>query len=383
MLARSKGTSTIAFSDAGYDVPTGGELFAIWLLAIFLRYPTLYSIGSGHEMGILRLLLASLVVVSHLGIDFKGWNVGVWAVVIFYLLAGHVVAKLWSRRPYIDLRKSIFWFYHDRALRVFPMYFTALGISVIVWLCGAQSPFFVRVPGIQEWLANFTIIPLNYYMWSGVNQFMLVPPAWSLGTELQFYLLLPLLLAWPRLGVAAGLVSLAVFACAQMSLLNTDWYGYRLIIGVLFIFLSGVLLERKTRIGNIALCALWIVCLGYVVFLYEMQIRRVYDMEVAFGYLVGLPLIVFLGKISFKSLWYETQREAGNMSYGLFVFHFPVLWMLEIFNVSGAIMLPLVLFISLVLSWGCHYGIERPVWRRFRSKVFLEHPSKNLDGKVA
>ncbi len=234
------------------------------------------------------------------------------------------MAKLWSRRPYIELHKSMFWFYRDGALRIFPLYFTALGMSVVVWICGAQSPFFERAPGIQEWVANFTVIPL-------------------------------------------------------MGLLNTDWYGYRLLIGVLFIFLSGVLIERRTHSGTATLCALLI----YIVFLYKMQIRRGYDMEVAFGYLVGLPLIILLGNIRLKSLWYEAQREAGNISYGLFVFHFPVLWVLEIFNVPDAIVLPLVLVVSLVLSGGCHYGVERPIWRRFRSQVPLELPSCNLSGKIA
>ncbi|MBA1202659.1 acyltransferase [Pseudomonas capeferrum] len=348
-----------------------------------LGYSLSFLMFSGRGMGILRLLLAGLVVASHLGIDFKGWNIGVWAVVIFYLLAGHVVAKLWRRRPSGDLGQSALWFYRDRALRIFPLYFAALGMSVVVWGLGAQSHFLEKTPGVLEWVSNVIVIPLNYYMWSGVDRFMLVPPAWSLGAEIQFYLALPLLLAWPRVGIVAGLGSLMVFVCAQSGLVNTDIYGYRLFAGVLFIFLSGVLLERKALSGAAALCVLWLLCLLYVFFLYKTEIRRVYDMEVAFGYLIGLPLIILLGKIRFGRVWFKIQRECGNMSYGLFVFHFPVIWMLELIQVSGAMMLPLVVFISLVLSVACHYGIERPVWKGFRRKIPLELPPAAIQSQFS
>lgn len=48
--------------------------------------------------GYIRFFLAFLVLISHLGIRFKGMNEGVFAVVIFYILAGHVVTKLFLEK---------------------------------------------------------------------------------------------------------------------------------------------------------------------------------------------------------------------------------------------------------------------------------------------
>ncbi|WP_459208215.1 acyltransferase family protein [Pseudomonas sp. MLB6B] len=320
-------------------------------------------------MGFLRLLLACLVAVSHMGIDVKGWNVGVGSVVIFYMLAGHVVAKLWTRRPYDRLLPSLGWFYKDRALRIFPLYLCALLAGGLVWATGAHSYFLSKTPGFVDWMSNLTVVPLNYYMWTGIDRFTLIPPAWSLGAELQFYLILPLLMLLPWLGIFAAVGSLVVFSLAQYGWLNTDIFGYRLLLGVLFIFLSGVAIEKRSRLGNLALAGVWIALLAYVVGLQAQGIRRPFDHEVAVGYLVGLPLILWLSGLRLPG-WVNTlQRHAGTLSYGVFVFHFSMIWLVEPYALSNGPKAGLVLLGSLLLAGVFHYGIERPVWQRFRTKL--------------
>lgn len=321
------------------------------------------------KMGLLRLFLATLVVISHLGIDFYGWNVGVWAVVIFYMLAGHVVAKLWSRRPSGGFFTSLGWFYKDRALRIFPLYFAALLVSGLVWALGAQSHFLSKQPGLTDWLSNLAIVPLNFYMWTGIDRFTLVPPAWSLGAELQFYLLLPLLMLWPRLAIATAAGSVLVFSFAQLGLLNTDIYGYRLLLGVLFIFLSGTVIEKPSVAGYAALIALWLALLLYGVILEVNDIRRPYDFEVAMGYLVGFPLLVIMSKARLAGRWHTLQSHAGSMSYGIFVFHFPMIWIVEMYDVPVAFRLLPVMLGSMLLALIFHHALERPMWRKFRKKL--------------
>jgi peptidoglycan/LPS O-acetylase OafA/YrhL len=62
-------------------------------------------------MGSLRFLLACLVLLSHLGISIGGLNPGVSAVVVFYLLAGHVAARLWLKWTSGGIRAKIYGFY--------------------------------------------------------------------------------------------------------------------------------------------------------------------------------------------------------------------------------------------------------------------------------
>lgn len=320
-------------------------------------------------MGLLRLFLASLVLISHLGISIAGINPGVSAVIVFYMLAGHVVSQLWQRRPQAALGAGALWFWRDRLWRILPMYGFCLLLAVAVWVVGAQSPFLAREPQAGDWLANLLIVPLNYYMYTGQDAFTLLPPAWSLGAELQFYLLVPLLLGRPPLAGAAALLSLGVFLLAQLGLLDTDVFGYRLLAGVGFVFLAGTLLERRERWARGLLLALWLASMAYVVVLLALDLHRPYDLDVALGLALGLPLLIVLLRHPLPSVWQPWQRGAGELSYGLFLLHFPVIWGLQLLGWSGPQTAWAVWLLSALLAALGHLLVERPLWRRFRPRL--------------
>lgn len=323
-------------------------------------------------MGLLRLFLASLVLISHLGISIGGINPGVSAVIVFYMLAGHVVCRLWQRRPE---RGAALWFYQDRFWRIIPLYGVTVVLAVLLWSYGAQSYYFSREPGLNDWLANILIIPLNYYMYSGQETFTLVPPAWSLAVELQFYLLVPLILGRTGLVVLATLLSLSVFICAQLGWLNTDVFGYRLLAGVAFVFLAGTLLGDSRRWAKALLALLWLASLFYVIWLFGWGIRVPFNTEVALGLTMGLPLLILLQRYPFRGPWQILQRKAGDLSYGLFLLHFPVIWLLQLAGWSEHPSIGAVWLLSAAFAWLAHYCVERPVWQRFRTRALLERPA--------
>lgn len=320
-------------------------------------------------MGLFRLFLASLVLISHVGISIAGVNPGVTAVIVFYLLAGQVVSRLWERRPEHGLMANACWFYKDRLWRIAPLYLFSLAVAIVVWLCGPTSPFLARDPGLADWLANLTIIPLNFYMYTGQDAFTLLPPAWSLGVELQFYLLVPLLLRWPGLAAAMGALSVLVFCLAQLGLLDTDIYGYRLVAGVGFVFLAGTLLNKSQRWAHLLLGLLWVASLGHVLWLLRWGTPVPYNLEVALGLAVGVPALLALQRLRLSGRWEQIQRGAGELSYGLFLLHFPAMWALQLMGQSGPKTAWIVWMLSAALAWAGHRLVEKPLWSRFRPRL--------------
>ena len=319
-------------------------------------------------MGILRYVLASLVLASHLGHNILGFNPGVMAVVVFYLLAGNVVARLWRRcRGYPG---AIVRFYSDRLWRILPLYITVMCASAAVWISGAQSPFLIGDPGLRDWLFNLALIPLAYYMYNGADAFTLVPPAWSLAVEVQYYFLAPILLAisW-RWFLVIMLMSLCLYGLAQVGWLNTDHFGYRLLPGVLFIFMLGAMLGDESRAGWVK--GLWW-CIVVYLFALGLWLPVVpYRLEVALGLAVGIPVLAWVGRQRGSErgsqLWGYLDSRLANLSYGVFLWHFPVIWALGVAPPDlGWSTLVLVLAVSTMLAALAYFLVERPLWRRYR-----------------
>ena len=57
-------------------------------------------------MGILRFILAILVLLSHTGVSLLGLNPGVMAVIVFYAISGYVMAAL-IKRHYAAPRRAL------------------------------------------------------------------------------------------------------------------------------------------------------------------------------------------------------------------------------------------------------------------------------------
>lgn len=329
-------------------------------------------------MGLFRFLLAMLVLLSHMSITIKGLNIGVIAVAIFYMLAGQVVFRLWRRMPDDSLAGRCRWFYRDRLLRILPMYAFVICFAMAAWLLGAESWFLSSAPGWGDWVNNLLIVPLNYYMYSGADTFTLLPPAWSLAAELQFYVLVPLLLVVFGLVPLAFVATLGVFLLAQLPLLDTDIFGYRLLAGIGFVFLTGGVLElrasgRRNLLLELLVLATWLGMLGWSVALaMEPALRESFNTEVALGYTFGLPALLVLGRLRLQGIARRAEQLAGALSYGVFLAHFPVIWLLELLQAGLGSKVLLVTLGSVLIALTGHYAVERPLWRRYRE--FLKRP---------
>ncbi len=322
-------------------------------------------------MGTIRFVLALLVVLSHWGLIYHIYNPGVMAVTGFFLISGFVMTAL--LRSHYPQSQDVPAFYLDRLARLFPQFllYTALAELALSrhWI---SVPFWVSDFTPWKIASNFLMLPNGFYM-LGWEKSLLLPQSWTLGLELSFYLCMPWLLLY-ALRVPAALLSLLVFFLAWRGWIPTDYFGYRLLPGTLFIFLCGSWIydlrqEKKQSYQAPALIALWVLSIILLQWTRKHPALAIpNNPSVLAGLVLTLPLIYR------ASLWKSSvlERLFGDLSYGIYLNHFIVIWFVQRFcmpMLSPAIALLLVIGISCALSWLTYTFIEHPVliWRhRFR-----------------
>jgi peptidoglycan/LPS O-acetylase OafA/YrhL len=333
--------------------------------------------------GYIRFFLAFLVLLSHAGIRFYGLNPGVVAVVIFYLLAGSVVSHLLAE--IIPSGKGQMpRFYLDRILRIFPLYLYVVALTALFLFFtsfGAPQVSFIKI------INNLFIIPLNYFMYIDSTiltnpSWCLVPPSWSLGAELQAYLLLPLVIKNYNLKILTTLASFIVYMLANLSIFHPDYFGYRLIFGVFFIFVIGSSMQRNnsTTLHTsdtfdrwLPLTAWVLIFMSACIFFYTDSFSPAYSKETFLGLLLGIPLIY---------LTFQTKKKLplnsllGSLSYGVFLCHFLVIWFLESLNIAqkgNAVYIILLLLLSIFISYLGVVVVESQI-----TKVRIKRPRKKV-----
>ena len=113
--------------------------------------------------------------------------VGRYGVDLFFLLSGFLIARLLITPMERTGRLAFKRFYVRRSLRIFPAYYLALGLNLLSYglggppYGGAQPLTATHVLSRVFYLSNYA--PSGPMLWS-----------WSLATEEQFYLFLPLML---------------------------------------------------------------------------------------------------------------------------------------------------------------------------------------------
>lgn len=318
----------------------------------------------GLVVGGFRLVLALCVLLSHAGVDVWGWNPGVVAVISFFLLSGYVMTLLIKK--YYASADRVTDFYVDRAARLFPQFlFYCLATGVLMATAEVSSPFLGGCE-VHKIGLNLLILPLEFFQFRslGLENCMLVPQAWSLGLEMSFYLVAPAIVLLSKTARWLVVGSVTVFLVAYFGLINTDTYGYRLLPGVLFIFVVGAAsANHKDKLP-------WIVWAGasllFVVLLLDHSLFSLpYNKEVLLGLIIGIPALGVL-KVKRFSVWDE---RIGNLSYGVFLNYFFCIWLMQsLLGLEITRIQPILSLLALSTTMGLmsYYLIERPAlrWRR-------------------
>ena len=231
-------------------------------------------------MGILRVLLALSVLASHVG-PICGLHLvpGQIPVQSFCIISGFYMSLILNEK-YIGNNSSFKLFITNRLLRLYPLYTAVLFITFITNFLIAVSSNYQTFPVIENYisantsissylfliLTNIVIVGQDVVMFLGINAntgnlffttdfwstspmlwtFLVVPQAWTLASEITFYLVAPIILRRSlKIVLLIIFISLSIrfFIYYYLSLKGDPW-TYRFFPTEIFFFLLGYLSYR-------------------------------------------------------------------------------------------------------------------------------------------
>jgi peptidoglycan/LPS O-acetylase OafA/YrhL len=286
---------------------------------------------------------------------------GLAAVFVFLVLSGYGIGH--------SIAKQTQGFYKRRFWRIYPLYFSAVLFTFIPLLVSSQPvktlrtdyslPHIGTVLGNLLFLQNVAVDPI----WANV-------PLWILGVEAICYALTPLLAKLSNkilialMGLSAVFYGLftyiyeAIYPKAEVAFYSYFLYGIPLLL-LLWSWLLGFLYFRNNETN------LWkaiLVGLGTVVLI----VNQYHTGRLGIlTYLIGSLVIVFSPSIKVPKSLDGILNYLGEISYPLYLFHFPTL--IFAYTILGVRNSFSHAFLALVVSLVFYHLIEVPV-RRLRKK---------------
>ena len=309
------------------------------------------------DIQILRALAVIAVVLYHLKVP--GFASGFLGVDLFFVISGFLMERLY------DPSKGALAFYRRRARRLLPAYYVTILVTLI-------AAFFITIPpefnqvGEQAVYAAFFGSNIGFWTHEGYfNKFDFSPllHLWSLGVELQFYLIVPLIL-WVRSKVGAwfipALILVSMMVCAALVMINPK-SAFLLMPARIWEFGLGMWaaqlgkgVARNQRIGLGAIVAILI--LMFVPVSGDIKdVLRGHPGAGAMAMCAATALALWGGLP--QSLCIAPFKKLGDWSYSIYLAHFPVIILgnYEPFsgtNLGGVYWLPLIALASYLLyNW--------------------------------
>jgi peptidoglycan/LPS O-acetylase OafA/YrhL len=261
-----------------------------------------------------------------------GWS----GVDLFFVLSGFLITGiLYDTRGYCNFFKA---FYARRALRLFPLYFFAVGLVLAisiasqVHLTWKAIPFFIY--GANVMLLVRDGVP-NYPPFFQCIHF------WSLALEEQFYSLWPLVIFFVRsrrklmLICAGGILGALLFRIALICLGATTWALYTELPSRMDALLAGSILALLLRgnppsisrrkihllLGGCCLILAILFIKARTLFFASREMTTLGYTMFAGAYACVLALALLRGTLANRIGKIPALRFFGRYSYGLYVWH--------------------------------------------------------------
>lgn len=370
-------------------------------------------------MGLLRLMLALAVVVEHAPDEFRIKLVpGDMAVEMFFMISGFYMALILSTRYETKTPAGIGAFYLARYLRLWPAYAVTAAI-LYAWLAlifiytghPATGPFDAP-PQSSVWqgvlaFSNLTMIgqdALTLFHVTPHGEVVLTfgPPdkladgsqtlgyarivgqAWSIGTEIWFYLMVPFLIRFRLLSLmAVGATSFALRYVLGERFGLTTYFFFPAQLGL---FIAGMLAYRWRKKmwsenGMFAIVGLVVLVAAIVVFQYIFPQPRTFKWGLYF------LLFIFMPAIFEKFRTNAVDRLIGELSYPIYITHRGIISIFGMIYLKltgalppGFVLLLLVVGVSSLLFFAVESPVDRFRHQLLRSKM---HPDSQVSDLAA
>ena len=352
-------------------------------------YPADFELGHRPVLDGLRGIAVLIVLVGHGPIAFLGGGPGV---TVFFTLSGFLITALLLEERRTNGRVDLGRFYARRALRLLP----ALAVCLVAVAIGLTV---LEMPLTGVWYAALYVANLAPALGAKLPY---LSHTWSLSLEEQFYVAWPLtLLLLARLRrpwavAAASGVGIAVCAVLRVvvdrdALLTQPqalqvafhllWRADALLVGCLLALVLGPALRLpRALIGWAGACGVATVLAA------SLQARSdlYYSVWITAVPLATAAVLVWVLSIETpfsRALTWGPLRYTGRISYGLYLWHFPIFVLLrrDLEHLPSVVEIAIATAVSFAVASVSYFVVERPFLRLKRRFESRRGPAEVID----
>ncbi len=343
-----------------------------------------------NNFDLIRLFAALQVLVYHLLSHFKVLNKysilpeilnQFPGVPIFFFISGFLITASFNKP-----NSTLGTFFRNRILRIYPALWLCLLITIIILLFFGEIEF--TNPKFYVWiLAQMTFF--QHYSPDFLDSWGVGNPngsLWSIVVELQFYAILPLICLYLNRLKSLKKINITVISIffffyllnhithskiidpeSEYYLLNKPklllefrvisttiiWHIYYFMIGIFFYY-NFDYLKKYIQDKFLVWFILYIIYISFLMLSIDKYISPETDNIFAFFELILLAMLTFSCAFSYRGLS-EKLLKHNDISYGIYIYHMPVINTIIALNIQGTIfklLISSVIVINLaILSW--------------------------------
>lgn len=303
--------------------------------------------------GAFRMILAMMVFISHVSV----WPIGAPAVTVFLMLSGYWVSHIYLDRKYDGVGAYLM----GRVLRLWPMVIVAAIVALAI-----------QIAASGETIGNFW--STLFFLGLASRQDDTVGTVWSLDIELQFYIVLPLVLAGLAMAGPRWKATLLVGTLVSLGLgILLGRHGA--VTALLFApaFAAGIWLMRSQWVPSQKLAMLslaaFVIALATYARLLSPGTRKLMALDISYfnvgTLLIAITVIPFVAwNVHVRSD--KRDRWLGDLSYPFYLLHYPIIYGLVQLMGHSLQMKALALAVTILLTVLVNKLIDQPLerWRR-------------------